>query len=128
MIDTVTPEEEQQAFELIELADISRHPEARHIRDAIQDTTGAQREYIIFERAIVAVRGYSLDPSAKNWALRQPERRTIPLYKQTLASRLLDPQRTPPRYADWYRKLAELWPQADHQALDEAARRLETSN
>ena len=121
-----TPEQERAAWELIELADVSRHPSTVKLRELIKEHGRHSQEVLKWAMLITRgkVHGTFLDMAAVNWAAQQSRQNEVPPFYLDRARRLLDPHNTPPDYVDAYRTLAGLCPGATHWTLDEAARRL----
>ena len=129
MTTNLTPAEyERAAWELIELADVSRHPAAKKLLELIEKHGRHSNE--VLEAAMTAARGVRphsrRDHSIYEWAYEteQSWRVEVPPFYEDRALRLLDPHNAPPDYVDAYRRLADLCPKATHQALDKAARQI----
>lgn len=119
----VTPGEAQHAFELIELADISRHRFIKRLRRELDAHGPTSYDALVVAATIVRQTHVAQDRPAQTWATETAQGASVPPYIQFKAHKQLVPQ-SDPSYVDYYRKLVELWPNADHPDLDETARRL----
>lgn len=129
MTNDLTPAEYgRAAWELIELADVSRHPIAAKLRELIEQH--GRHSYEVFEAAMAAALGVNLHTwvgvAARDWASETEEswRVEVPSFYLARARRQINPHNTPPDYLDAYRTLADLCPTATHKALDKAARQI----
>ena len=129
MTNNPTPAEyKRAAWELIELADVSRHTAAKKLPELIENYGPHSNE--VLEAAMAAVLGVDLHTrpgvGGRDWVreTEQSWRDKVPPFYLDRARRLLNPHNTPPDYVDAYRALAHLCPKATHRALDNAARQI----